>query len=91
MKLRIAFVILICASLLATGLVAFAAPQAGYIIDWWTTGGGGGQSSGGGYSLSGTIGQPDAGSLSAAAYSLAGGYWSGSSANYWQFLPVVRR
>ena len=46
-----------------------------YSIDWFTIDGGGGTSSGGAYSLSGTIGQPDAGILSGGAYFLTGGFW----------------
>ena len=46
-----------------------------YSIDWFTIDGGGGTSTGGVYSLSGTIGQPDAGTLSGGNYSLIGGFW----------------
>jgi hypothetical protein len=47
-----------------------------YSIDWSTVDGGGGTSTGGVYSVSGTIGQPDAGAMSGGNYSLAGGFWS---------------
>lgn len=49
-----------------------------YAIDWFTIDGGGGTSTGGVYSLSGTIGQPDANPLpmTGGNYSLAGGFWS---------------
>jgi hypothetical protein len=48
----------------------------GYDLTWNTIDGGGGTSStGGAFSLGGTIGQPDAGSLSGGTYSLAGGFW----------------
>jgi len=53
---------------------AQAAPQ--YDLSWFTVDGGGGTSSGGTYSLSGTIGQPDAGALAGGSYSLTGGFWS---------------
>jgi hypothetical protein len=46
-----------------------------YTIDWSTVDGGGGTSTGGVYSLSGTIGQPDAGTMSGGNYTLAGGFW----------------
>jgi hypothetical protein len=46
-----------------------------YAIDWFTIDGGGGISTGGGYSVSGTIGQPDAGLLTGGAFSLQGGFW----------------
>jgi|ERR1043166_1099084 len=48
-----------------------------YSIDWYTIDGGGGTSTGGAYSLSGTIGQPDAGGMSGGSFSIDGGFWSG--------------
>jgi hypothetical protein len=51
-----------------------------YKIDWYTIDGGGGTSSGGGYTLIGTIGQPDAGMLAGGNYSLYGGFWGGAFA-----------
>src|SRR5881398_215977 len=48
-----------------------------YSLDWFTVDGGGGTSTGGVYSVSGTIGQPDAGAtMSGGNYSLSGGCWS---------------
>ena len=49
-----------------------------YAIDWWTIDGGGGTSTGGVYSVTGTIGQPDAGSTAMAGgnYSVTGGFWA---------------
>jgi hypothetical protein len=48
-----------------------------YSIDWYKIAGGGGTSTGGTYSVSGTIGQPDAGGpMNGAPYSLTGGFWS---------------
>jgi hypothetical protein len=48
-----------------------------YSIDWYKVAGGGGTSSGGSYTLSGTIGQPDASSaMTGGSYSLTGGFWS---------------
>src|ERR1700679_1161592 len=48
-----------------------------YSIDWYKVAGGGGTSTGGVYSLSGTIGQPDAsGAMTGGGYSLTGGFWS---------------
>ena len=46
-----------------------------YSIDWFTIDGGGGTSTGGVYSVSGTIGQPDAGRMSGGYYSVDGGFW----------------
>lgn len=58
-------------------LIVAAATAVGqsYSIDWFTIDGGGGMSTGGVYSVSGTIGQPDAGTLSGGSYTLAGGFW----------------
>jgi hypothetical protein len=47
-----------------------------FSIDWFTIDGGGGTSSGGTYSLSGTIGQPDAGKMSGGTFTLDGGFWA---------------
>jgi hypothetical protein len=48
-----------------------------YSINWYKIAGGGGTSTGGTYSLSGTIGQPDAsGAMTGGGYSLTGGFWS---------------
>ena len=46
-----------------------------YSIDWSTIDGGGGTSTGGVYSVSGTIGQPDAGQMSGGNFSVSGGFW----------------
>jgi hypothetical protein len=46
-----------------------------YAIGWQTIDGGGGTSTNGPYTLTGTIGQPDAGVLSAGNYTLEGGFW----------------
>ena len=48
-----------------------------YSIDWYRVACGGGMSTGGVYSVSGTIGQPDAGvAMSGGNYTLQGGFWS---------------
>ena len=63
-------------SFLAAGLALVGSARAqNYAIDWFTIDGGGGTSTGGVFSLSGTIGQPDAGTVSGGTYSLAGGFW----------------
>jgi hypothetical protein len=72
--------------------IALAAPQA-YNIAWWTVDGGGGSSSNGGYTLSGTIGQPDTGAMSNGSYTLVGGFWSGEAvaSEHHLYLPLVRK
>lgn len=48
-----------------------------FTIDWFTMDGGGGTSTGSVYSVSGTIGQPDAGGpMTGGSYSLTGGFWA---------------
>lgn len=58
-------------------LVALAASAQSYSVDWHKVAGGGGTSTGGTFSLSGTIGQPDASAtLAGGGYSVTGGFWS---------------
>jgi hypothetical protein len=62
-------------------LLSLMVPVAGlaqqYSIDWYKIAGGGGTSTGGAYSVSGTIGQHDAGGpMTGGSYSLTGGFWS---------------
>ena len=77
-------------SLLAS--VTLAQSGGGYDLTWNTVDGGGYTfSEGGGYSLGGTVGQPDAGVLSGGGYTLAGGFWPGGAARYGIYLPLVLR
>jgi hypothetical protein len=58
-------------------LVGVAVPAQQYSIDWSKVAGGGGTSTNGQYSVSGTIGQADAGlAMSGGQYSVTGGFWS---------------
>ena len=58
-------------------LLGISSAVAQYSITWSTIDGGGGTSTGGVYSVSGTIGQPDAGApMTGGQYSLTGGFWS---------------
>jgi len=59
-------------------LLAAASSQAqNYSIDWYKVAGGGGASTNGQYTVSGTIGQHDAGAaMTGGNYSLTGGFWS---------------
>src|SRR5215468_2714595 len=61
-----------------------------YSIDWFTIDGGGGTSTGGVYSITGTIGQPDAGQMSGGNYSLTGGFWSLFAAVQTPGFPLLR-
>ncbi len=91
MKRAMILTLLILILLLSAGS---AWAQDGYDLDWWTVDGGGVTSpSGTGYSLSGTIGQPDAAVWNDGGYSLSGGFWFTGPAlvGYQVFLPVVVR
>ena len=70
---------LLCGTLLATWIPVQGVQAQGFAIDWFTMDGGGGISTGGAYSLSGTIGQPDAGSLTAASFKVEGGFWAAAA------------
>ncbi len=72
---------LLFACVIAVAACASAA-RAQLDIPWHTIDGGGGTSTGGTYTLSGTIGQPDAGpTMTGGNYALTGGFWAtGSSA-----------
>jgi hypothetical protein len=90
---RLAPLALAVFTLLVTVGILNAAPDA-YEISWWTVDGGGGTLNEGAYSLSGTVGQPDAGSaLTRNGYTLVGGFWYGVAAPAWYdvHLPVVLR
>jgi hypothetical protein len=60
---------------LAGGIAASAALAQPFEISWYTIDGGGGTSSGGSFTLSGTIGQHDAGVLSGGSFTVYGGFW----------------
>src|SRR5437868_5309111 len=64
----------------ATLVLLASTPRASgqsYSIDWHKIGGGGGTSSNSQFSISGTIGQADAGGpLGGGAYSISGGFWA---------------
>jgi len=67
-----------------------ATARAQYAIDWFTVDGGGASSSGGAYTLTGTIGQPDAAIASGVSYTLEGGFWSGFASTPTEPVPSLR-
>jgi len=75
---------LVVAALVVAALAAVALDAAPVVADptvaRFTIDSGGGTSSGGAWSLSGTIGQPEPGTLSGGSFALAGGFWLGGSA-----------
>lgn len=61
-------------------------------LQWFSIDNGGTiSSSGGSYTLSGTIGQPDAGVLDGGDYTIQGGFWNSNTARSLLdiFMPVV--
>jgi hypothetical protein len=69
--------------------LAVSAP-AQYAINWSTIDGGGGTSTGGVYSVSGTIGQPDAGpTMTNGQFSVTGGFWALPTAVQTPDAPVL--
>jgi hypothetical protein len=61
-----------------------------YEISWYTIDGGGGASSGGDFSLTGTIGQPDAAYSRGGNYELLGGFWPGGPLCFVDFKHFAR-
>jgi hypothetical protein len=71
---------------------AQSAPATTYEINWYSIDGGGAMNViGGSYSLGGTIGQADAGTLQGGSYTINGGFWNGGVVNieYKVYLPLV--
>jgi hypothetical protein len=63
-----------------------------YELSWWTVDGGGGTSTstGGNLELTGTIGQPDAGTATGSgSLTLVGGFWGAAGSGYRIHLPTV--
>jgi hypothetical protein len=84
----------ILATLAIASLVSAQSGQ--WDLTWFTIDGGGATSSAGdGFVLSGTIGQPDAVSLSGGVYTLSGGFWSVASGSdapiSTVYLPLIRK
>lgn len=83
--------VLLCGLLVAG---AAWASSASYDLIWWTVDGGGATfSHGGGYTLGGTVGQPDPCLLMGGGYALGGGFWGGGAAavRYRIYLPLLWR
>ena len=64
----------------------------GYDLTWNTIDSGGGESNGGGYTLAGTIGQPDASETRrGGGFTLTGGFWISEDSQRCIYLPLVIR
>jgi hypothetical protein len=64
-------------TLLAVSALFPAAAHAQFQIDWFTLDAGGGASAGGSFSLTGTVGQPDAAASAGGTFECGGGFWGG--------------
>lgn len=74
MKTNRRFILVVAFICLGVATNALAQP---YAINWHTIDGGGGTSTGGVYSVSGTIGQPDAGvTMTNDQFAVTGGFWA---------------
>ena len=61
-----------------------------FALDWFKIAGGGGTSTGGVFSVSGTIGQPDAGArMTNGQYSVTGGFWALPVAVQMEGVPTL--
>jgi len=88
--LAILILVLFIALLALNVRVSSAAPHNGYEISWYTFDGGGAMNaSGGTFTLSGTIGQADAGAMSGGTYNLNSGFWNGVGNLFNYFLPLI--
>ena len=93
-RLTYGSILLLAALIALPGLAATQAGPAadGYDLSWWTVDGGGATAAGGGdYALAGTAGQPDAAVWRGGDYTLAGGFWGATRADYRIYLPVLMR
>jgi hypothetical protein len=89
MKKTVLILLIVVLVLLACGTVALAA--SGYLLSQSVIAGGGGGLQVGSYTLSGTIGQAEAGPLwQGDSYALQGGFWQ-PEGGYKAFLPWVTR
>ncbi len=80
--------------IIASATTTHAQSGGAYELTWSTIDGGGATfSTGASYELGGTIGQPDAGTMSGETYSLGGGFWGFATnvVNSVQklFLPMI--
>src|SRR5690242_16965649 len=67
-------------SLFGIATAVYAQVGGGFDLSWSTIDGGGGTfSTGGAYSVGGTIGQPDAGTLQGGTYAVRGGFWGATA------------
>jgi hypothetical protein len=84
-----------CISRLTVSIILLAiltgpAASGQYELSWYTIDGGGGRSTGGDFTLTGTIGQPDAAYSAGGGYELLGGFWPGGPLCFVDFHDYAR-
>ncbi len=90
--IALSLIVLVIVALSFGNVSVSAKPADTYTIDWYTIDGGGAMNlQGGSYTLSGTIGQFDAGTMSGGNYKLNGGFWGFVDSISKLFLPVIMR
>ncbi len=90
-RTTLVLLVLLLSGLLLTSTALTSSSQS-YDLSWWTVDGGGGTlHAQGGYSLSGTVGQADAGLLEGSGYALSDGFWAGGAQIWRTYLPLVLR
>lgn len=89
---RILIVSLLIAVMAFATIATVHAQWGGYDLTWNTIDSGGGESVGGGYTLAGTIGQPDASeTMMGGGFTLTGGFWTNEDSQHRIYLPIVIR
>ena len=85
--------VMLIAALVIMGVFAASAWAADSLaIDWWSVDGGSGTSSGGTWTLTGSIGEADAGVMQGGAFRLEGGVLASTTSRSYQInLPSVLR
>ena len=84
-------ILVVTGLLLLSASIVLAQSGNGYDLTWWTVDSGGGTATGGGYTLSGTVGQPEPGPvLTGGGFKLTSGFWPGGLEAFGElFLPLV--
>lgn len=92
-KFRLMIILTLLVAIFMTFSFATATNESGFGLTWWTVDGGGGTSVSSSYTLSGSIGQADAGTLVGGTYAINGGFWGAAvpQSSHLLFLPVIAR
>jgi len=91
-KMHKAILFVLLGLLLVLSSIPVYANTSDFELHWFSIDTGGtGSSSGGSYTLSGTIGQPDAGLMDGGDFTIQGGFWNSDTASSLLdiFIPVV--